>query len=144
MKVSDGSILGIDHIGIAVKDLKAASATYERLLGKPRYKTEQVVSEGVMTAFFECGDSKIELLESAGEHSTISRFIARRGEGIHHVAFKVDDIQAEIRRLKKEGFKFAVEEPRLGADNKLFCFLHPSTCHGVLIELCQTRQTFDK
>lgn len=128
---------GIDHIGIAVNDLDSASATYERLLGKPRYKTEHVEAEEVKTAFFSCGDSKIELLESAHENSTISRFIGKRGEGIHHIAFEVDDIREEIRRLKAAGFDFSVEEPRVGADNKLFCFLHPRKTHGVLVELCQ-------
>lgn len=130
-------MIRIDHIGIAVKDLKAASEIYRRLLGKPAYKTEQVAAEQVETAFFACGESKVELLESAGGSSAISRFIEKRGEGIHHLAFEVEDIRAEIARLKAEGFDFLAEEPRPGADNKLICFLHPRKTNGVLIELCQ-------
>ena len=130
-------MIGIDHIGIAVKDLKDASNIYERLLGKPSYKTEQVAAEQVTTAFFACGESKLELLESTNEDSAISRFIAKRGEGIHHIAFEVKDIQKEIARLKGEGFDFVSEDPKPGADNKLVCFLHPRKTKGVLIELCQ-------
>ncbi|QEC52701.1 methylmalonyl-CoA epimerase [Anseongella ginsenosidimutans] len=127
----------IDHIGIAVKDLKSASEIYTRLLGKPFYKTERVAAEDVETAFFACGENKVELLESTSENSAISRFIEKRGEGIHHLAFEVDDIRAEIARLKGEGFDFIAEEPQPGADNKLICFLHPRKTAGVLIELCQ-------
>lgn len=129
----------IDHIGIAVKDLRRASETYTRLLGKPSYKTEIVESEQVQTAFFECGESKVELLEAVGEPSVLTRFIEKRGEGVHHIAFHVDDIKAEIERLKGEGFEFIADEPRPGADNKLVCFLHPRGLHGVLVELCQER-----
>lgn len=127
----------IDHIGIAVKNLADAAAVYRRLLGKPSYKTERIATEEVTTAFFACGESKLELLESSNDEGPISRFIERRGEGIHHIAFEVDDIYAEIRRLKSEGFDLVSETPKPGADNKLFCFLHPKKITGVLIELCQ-------
>lgn len=127
----------IDHIGIAVKNLADAGAVYRRLLGKPSYKTELIATEEVTTAFFACGESKLELLESSNDEGPISRFIERRGEGIHHIAFEVDDIYAEIRRLKSEGFDLVSETPKPGADNKLFCFLHPKKVTGVLIELCQ-------
>lgn len=130
-------MIRVDHIGIAVKDLESASEVYTRLLGKPRYKTERVAAEQVETAFFACGESKMELLESREEGSAISRFIEKRGEGIHHIAFEVEDIYAEIDRLKKEGFDLISDEPKPGADNKLICFLHPRKTFGVLIELCQ-------
>lgn len=127
----------IEHIGIAVKDLEAASALYEKLLGRECYKVESVKSEGVRTAFFEVGESKIELLEAMSEDSPIARFIEKRGEGIHHIAFEVDDLKAEAERLRSEGFRVLSDEPRPGADNKQVLFLHPKSSHGVLIELCQ-------
>jgi len=129
----------IEHIGIAVKDIEAANKVYTSLLGYELYKTESVASEGVTTSFFKCGDSKIELLEATNEDSAIAKFIAKRGEGIHHIAFAVDDIGTEIKRLKKEGFVVLNETPKHGADNKLVAFLHPKSSHGVLVELCQER-----
>lgn len=127
----------IEHIGIAVKSLNDASALYERLLGYKSYKTEEVASENVITEFFKIGESKIELLEASSEESAINGFIQKRGEGIHHIAFAVDDIVNEMARLKNEGFQLLSDEPRMGADNKLVCFVHPKSSHGVLIELCQ-------
>jgi len=127
----------IEHIGIAVRDLGLSIDLYERLLDTPCYKTEQVASEGVDTAFFSAGDSKIELLSALHTESPIARFIEKRGEGIHHIAFKVADISAEMERLRNEGFTLLSEHPRHGADNKLVCFVHPKTTGGVLIELCQ-------
>lgn len=127
----------IEHVAIAVKSLDQAIPLYERLLGTPCYKKEQVVSENVNTAFFQTGESKIELLESTDENGVINRFIEKKGEGIHHIAFAVEDISKEIDRLKNEGFEFISETPKLGADQKLICFLHPKTTNGVLIELCQ-------
>lgn len=127
----------IEHIGIAVKSLKDASTLYERLLGYKSYKTEEVASENVITEFFKIGESKIELLEASSEESAINGFIQKRGEGIHHIAFAVDDIVNEMARLKNEGFQLLSDEPRMGADNKLVCFVHPKSSHGVLIELCQ-------
>lgn len=130
-------MLKIDHIGIAVKDLDASKNLFEKLLGKPSYKSEEVVSEKVITEFYGVGESKIELVYATGPESPIAKFIEKRGEGIHHIAFEVENIQQEILRLKKEGFDFINEEPKQGADNKLICFLHPKTSNGVLIELCQ-------
>jgi methylmalonyl-CoA/ethylmalonyl-CoA epimerase len=127
----------VEHIGIAVKDIKASSSLYETLLGVPCYKTELVSSEAVQTAFFKVGESKIELLSATEENSVIANFIAKKGEGIHHIAFEVDDIYAEMERLKSEGFTLFNEEPKKGADNKLVCFVHPKGTSGVLIELCQ-------
>ena len=127
----------IEHIGIAVKDLSVSIPLFEKLLNSSCYKTETVESEKVITAFFKTGDGKIELLESTETGSTIDHFIEKRGEGIHHIAFTVEDIIAEIARLKKEGFDFINEEPKKGADNKLVCFLHPKNTNRVLIELCQ-------
>lgn len=127
----------IEHVAIAVKSLDQAIPLYERLLGTPCYKKEQVVSENVNTAFFRTGESKIELLESTDENGVINRFIEKKGEGIHHIAFAVVDINKEIERLKNEGFEFISETPKLGADQKLICFLHPKNTNGVLIELCQ-------
>jgi methylmalonyl-CoA/ethylmalonyl-CoA epimerase len=127
----------IEHIAIAVNSLKQSIPLYEKLLGVPCYKKEEVASEKVNTAFFQTGESKIELLESTDENSVISRFIAKKGEGMHHIAFAVENIQDEINRLKKEGFEFINETPKLGADKKLICFLHPKNTNGVLIELCQ-------
>jgi methylmalonyl-CoA/ethylmalonyl-CoA epimerase len=127
----------IEHIAIAVADLSSAVLIYEKLFGVPAYKEEQVESEGVKTAFFMNGPNKIELLEATNSESPIAKFIAKKGEGIHHIAFKVDDILAEIERLKKEGFVVINEIPKKGADNKLVAFLHPKSTNGVLIELCQ-------
>lgn len=127
----------IEHIGIAVKDLKAANITYEKLLGYEPYKQEVVDTEGVTTSFFTMGESKIELLAATNPDSPIAKFIEKRGEGIHHIAFAVDDIYAEVARLKAEGFQIINEEPRKGADNKLVVFVHPKTVNGVLVELCQ-------
>lgn len=128
---------GIDHIGIAVKSLEQASELYTRLLGRPAYKKEALPAEGVETAFFDGGGTKVELLEALGPDSPVSRFIEKRGEGLHHIAFEVADIGAEISRLKEAGFEFVSEEPRRGADNKLICFLHPKGTLGTLVELCQ-------
>ena len=127
----------IEHIGIAVKNLKKANEIYKKLLGYEHYKTEYVESEGVATSFFQCGESKIELLEGTRKDSPIAKFIDKRGEGIHHIAFAVDDIKAEMSRLKKEGFKILNDKPKKGADNKWVVFLHPKYANGVLIELCQ-------
>lgn len=127
----------IEHIGIAVKNIQEAKKIYEALLGTPPYKSEKVESEGVETSFFKCGESKIELLEATNPESPIAKFIEKRGEGIHHIAFAVKDITAEMERLKKEGFVLLNERPKRGADNKLVAFLHPKSTNGVLVELCQ-------
>jgi methylmalonyl-CoA/ethylmalonyl-CoA epimerase len=127
----------IEHIGIAVSNLEESSIIYEKLFGVPSYKQEEVASEGVKTAFFISGPNKIELLEATNPESPIAKFIAKKGEGIHHIAFDVEDIEAEIARLKKEGFVILNEIPKKGADNKLVAFLHPKSTNGVLIELCQ-------
>jgi methylmalonyl-CoA/ethylmalonyl-CoA epimerase len=127
----------IEHIGIAVKDIEAANKTYKILLGYEHYKTENVESEGVITSFFRCGKSKIELLEATNPESPIAKFIEKRGEGIHHIAFYVNDIEKEMDRLKGEGLTLLNEKPKRGADNKWVAFLHPKSSHGVLIELCQ-------
>ena len=131
----------IEHLGIAVKDLKAANAVYKALLGEGPYKQEVVEGEGVSTSFFKCGESKIELLEATREDSPIAKYIDKKGEGIHHVAFAVDDIYAEVERLKSEGFIVLNEEPKKGADNKWVVFLHPKSSNGVLVELCQDRNS---
>jgi len=128
----------IEHIGIAVKDLEEANKRFGLLFDKPHYKVEEVESEGVATSFFQLGDSKIELLEATNPNSPIARFIEKRGEGIHHIAFEVEDIHASMKRLEKEGFQLLNEAPKIGADNKLVCFLHPKSANGVLVELCQT------
>ena len=127
----------IEHIGIAVKSIEAANKTYTQLMGYKHYKTEAVASEGVTTSFFICGESKIELLEATSQDSPIAKFIEKKGEVIHHIAFAVDDIESEIKRLQNEGFTVLNEVPKKGADNKLVAFLHPKTTNGVLIELCQ-------
>lgn len=127
----------IEHIGIAVKDLEAANQVYTKLFGEVPYKTEKVESEGVATSFFKIGESKIELLEATNPESAIAKFIAKKGEGIHHIAFAVEDIKTEMERMRAEGFIVLNEEPKKGADNKLVCFLHPKSTNGVLIELCQ-------
>jgi len=127
----------IEHIGIAVKDLNASCDLYEKLLGTGCYKTEMVVSEAVNTAFFRTGEHKIELLSATSESSPIARFLEKKGEGIHHIAFNVDNILEEMERLKMEGFILLNEIPKPGADNKLVCFVHPKGTGGVLVELCQ-------
>ena len=127
----------IEHIGIAVKDFSKANGLFYQLLGEEPYKTEVVESEQVSTSFFKVGDTKIELLEALSEDSPIGKYLETRGEGIHHIAFEVSDILAEMARLKKEGFRLLSEVPKKGADNKLVCFVHPKTTNGVLIELCQ-------
>jgi methylmalonyl-CoA/ethylmalonyl-CoA epimerase len=127
----------IEHLGIAVKDIKASNELFEKLLGVAPYKSETVESEGVTTSFFKTGENKIELLEATNPDSPIAKFVARKGEGIHHIAFDVEDIAYEIARLKNEGFTVLNETPKKGADNKLVAFLHPKTTNGVLIELCQ-------
>lgn len=130
----------IEHIGIAVKNLEEANKTYERLLGIAPYKQEGVESEGVLTSFFQTGDSKIELLEGTTPESAITKFVEKKGEGIHHIAFDVEDIHAEMDRLRSEGFTVLNAEPKDGADNKLVCFVHPKDSHGVLVELCQEKR----
>lgn len=127
----------IEHIGIAVKNLKSSNALFAKLFGEAHYKEELVTSEGVNTSFFKVGDTKIELLEATKNDSPIAKFIEKKGEGIHHIAFEVDDIETEIKRLKKEGFIVLNNTPKQGADNKLVAFLHPKETNGVLIELCQ-------
>ena len=127
----------VEHIGIAVKSLSISVPLFEKLLNSHCYKTEHVPGENVNTAFFQTGETKIELLEGVDPAGVISRFIEKKGEGLHHIAFDVKDIEAEMRRLKKEGFILLNETPTPGADNKLICFLHPKNTHGVLIELCQ-------
>ena len=127
----------IEHIGIAVKNLDEANELYAKLFGELSYKTEIVESEGVKTSFFMVGNNKIELLEATNDDSPIAKFINKKGEGIHHIAFDVDDIEAEVKRLTHEGFVVLNEIPKKGADNKLVVFLHPKTTNGVLIELCQ-------
>lgn len=127
----------IEHIGIAVKDLRASNVLFEKLFGAPAYKEESVESEGVKTSFFMNGPNKIELLEATNLDSPIAKFLEKKGEGIHHIAFDVEDIEAEMKRLSDEGFIVLNEKPKKGADNKLVAFLHPKTTNGVLIELCQ-------
>jgi methylmalonyl-CoA/ethylmalonyl-CoA epimerase len=127
----------IEHIGIAVNDLEISNKVFALLFGEAHYKTEWVESEQVMTSFFKSGPNKIELLQATDKNSPIAKFIEKRGEGIHHIAFAVDDIENEIKRLKNEGFAVLNETPKKGADNKLVVFLHPKTTNGVLIELCQ-------
>ena len=127
----------IEHVGIAVKDLEKSNELFKKLLGKTSYKTENVESENVTTSFFKIGDQKIELLKSTSENSSVSRFLDRRGEGMHHLALHVEDIPTEIQRLENEGFSFVSKTPVKGADNKMIVFLHPKTTNGVLIELCQ-------
>lgn len=133
-------MLKIEHIGIAVKELEKSIPLFEQLLNTPCYKTEEVTSEGVNTAFFATGDSKIELLEATKEGSPIQKFVDKKGEGIHHIAFEVENIEAEMKRLQALGFELLNETPKNGADNKLVCFLHPKTTNGVLVELCQEKR----
>ncbi len=132
-------MLKVEHIGIAIKDMQASVELFEKLLNTPCYKTEMVESEKVNTAFFRQGETKIELLESITPDGVIAKFIERKGEGIHHIAFDVDDIRQEMKRLQAEGFTLLNEEPKKGADNKWVCFLHPKGTNGVLVELCQDR-----
>jgi len=127
----------IEHIGIAVKNIDDANVLFEKLLGVPSYKMESVESEGVLTSFFQTGTNKIELLVATNPESPIAKFLEKKGEGIHHIAFDVEDIHTEIIRLKNEGFVLINEEPKKGADNKLVVFLHPKNTNGVLVELCQ-------
>lgn len=127
----------IEHIGIAVRDLASANETYRKLLGVEAYKTENVASENVNTSFFKVGESKIELLESTDPNGVIEKFIEKKGEGIHHIAFAVENIREEMKRLKAEGFILLNEEPKRGADNKWVCFVHPKNTNGVLVELCE-------
>ncbi len=131
-------VLRLEHIGIAVKDLEASNRLFTSLLGKPHYKIEEVASEHVKTAFFQNGEAKVELLEATTPESAIAKYIEKHGEGIHHIAFEVDDIYAEMKRLVDEGFQLLTPEPKRGADNKLVCFFHPKSANGVLVELCQT------
>jgi methylmalonyl-CoA/ethylmalonyl-CoA epimerase len=131
-------MLKAEHIGIAVKDLSISIPLFEKLLNNQCYKTELVETEKVNTAFFQQGETKIELLESTDPNGVIAKFIERKGEGLHHIAFEVTDIKAEMKRLQDEGFVLLNEEPKPGADNKLVCFLHPKGTNGVLIELCQS------
>lgn len=132
-------MLKVEHIGIAVKSLADSIPLFEKLLDTPCYKQESVASEQVETAFFRTGDTKIELLESSTEEGVIQQFINKKGEGIHHIAFDVSDIKAEMQRLKDLGFRLLHDEPKAGADNKLVCFLHPKSTNGILVELCQER-----
>mgnify|MGYP002631253962 CR=1 FL=1 len=127
----------LEHVGIAVKDLGVSNELFKKLLGKQQYKIEIVESEGVATSFFSTGESKVELLEANNEDSTISKYISKKGEGVHHLAFNVDDIAMEMIRLKNAGFELINDQPKAGADGKLICFLNPKTTNGVLIELCQ-------
>jgi len=133
-------MLKIEHIGIAVKDLNTSNELFKKLFNQAHYKTEEVQSEGVSTSFFQIGENKIELLEATNPESPIAKFIEKKGEGIHHIAFDVADIRAEMKRLESEGFVLLNQEPKNGADNKLVCFLHPKGTNGVLIELCQERE----
>ncbi|MFK7832193.1 MAG: methylmalonyl-CoA epimerase [Winogradskyella sp.] len=127
----------IEHIGIAVKDIENSNHLFKALFGEAHYKIEDVESEGVKTSFFQCGPNKIELLQATSEESPIAKFIDKKGEGVHHIAFAVNDIEQEIERLTKEGFTMIHKAPKKGADNKLIAFLHPKSTNGVLIELCQ-------
>lgn len=127
----------IEHIGIAVSNIKNSNELFSKLFGSTAYKSEVVESEGVTTSFFQIGENKIELLEATNPDSPIAKFIAKKGEGVHHIAFEVEDIHVEMKRLQAEGFTLINAEPKRGADNKLVCFLHPKSTNGVLIELCQ-------
>ena len=129
----------IEHIGIAVNDLNKSNELFKRLFGKSHYKTEKVDGEAVETSFFQVGDTKIELLQATNDHSAIAKYLSKKSEGIHHIAFDVEDIYQEVSRLKSEGFEILNETPKQGADNKLVVFLHPKSTNGVLVELCQER-----
>ncbi len=134
------AFLRVEHIGIAIKSLEKSNELFQKLFGKEHYKVEKVEREGVSTSFFQLGETKIELLEATTKESAISKFIEKKGEGIHHIAYEVDDILAEMKRLENEGFVLLSQEPKTGADNKLICFLHPKTTNGVLVELCQEQK----
>lgn len=136
-------MIKIEHIGIAVNDLKSANEVYETLLNTKVYKEEEVKSEGVKTSFLKVGESKIELLEATNEDSPIAKYLNKKGEGIHHIAYAVDDIEKEMARLKEAGFQLLNERPKVGADNKLVCFVHPKSANGVLVELCQEMKVED-
>jgi len=133
-------MIKIEHLGIAVKDLGISNELFRKLLGKPAYKEETVEGEAVKTSFFEIGENKIELLEALNENSAIAKYLEKNREGIHHIAFAVDDMEGEIQRLKNEGFQFISETPKAGADNKMVVFLHPKSTNGVLVELCCERK----
>jgi len=133
-------MLKIEHIGIAVRSLEQSISLFEKLLNTSCYKTEEVFSENVNTAFFLKGETKIELLESTTENGVIQKYIDKKGEGIHHIAFEVEDIYSEMHRLKSEGFILLNDQPKNGADNKLVCFLHPKSANSVLVELCQEKK----
>lgn len=137
-------MLRIEHIGIAVKELGKSNDLFTKLLGVENYKIEEVLSEGVNTSFYRVGENKIELLEATGPDSPIAKFIDRKGEGIHHIAFEVEDIEVEMKRLREEGFILFNDAPKRGADNKLVCFLHPKSANGVLVELCQEDRHSDE
>ena len=127
----------IEHIGIAVGDIEASNKLFAKIFGKDSYKSEKVISEGVITSFFQIGESKIELVAATNDESPISKYLSNNKEGVHHISFAVNDIEKEMKRLKKEGIRLLNETPKNGADNKLICFLHPKDTNGVLIELCQ-------
>ena len=127
----------IEHIGIAVGDIEASNKLFAKIFGKDSYKSEKVSSEGVITSFFQIGESKIELVAATNDDSPISKYLSNNKEGMHHISFAVNDIEKEMKRLKKEGIRLLNETPKNGADNKLICFLHPKDTNGVLIELCQ-------
>lgn len=127
----------VEHIGIAVKNIRASNELFEKLFGKAHYKIESVASEGVHTSFFQLGETKIELLEATNPDSAIAKFLEKKGEGIHHIAYEVDDIVLEMKRLQEAGFELLNQEPKKGADNKWICFLHPKSTNGVLVEICQ-------
>ena len=127
----------IEHIGIAVKDIEASNKVFAKIFGKNNYKSEAVVSEGVVTSFFQVGENKIELVAASNEESPIAKYLSKNREGMHHIAFDVEDIKAEMTRLNNEGIRTLSDAPKKGADNKLICFLHPKDTNGVLIELCQ-------
>lgn len=131
----------IEHIGIAVKNIETSNDLFTKLFGKQHYKVESVESEGVNTSFFMLGETKIELLEASNTHSSIAKFIDKKGEGIHHIAYEVDNLDEEMLRLKKEGFELINKEPKDGADNKRICFLHPKSTNGVLVELCEEKKS---
>ena len=134
------NIKGLDHIGIAVKDIEKSNELFALLLGVAPYKQEAVDSENVITSFFDSGNTKVELLQATAETSAIHKFVEKRGEGIHHLAFEVDDIIAKMEEYKAKGFRLLNEQPKQGADNKLICFIHPKDTNGVLIELCQSQK----
>ena len=127
----------VEHIGIAVKNLELANVLYAQMLGVSHYKIEEVASENVRTSFFKVGDTKIELLEATAPNSAIAKFIEKRGEGMHHIAYAVENIEIAMQKLAQDGFRLLDAKPKKGADNKLVCFLHPKSCNGVLVELCQ-------